>query len=282
MNLRGQKKIKVIKSADNKKLTGKLLGLDSRNIYHQNNKLEVRDQEIKEQINNSFKDNPAYGHRRLAIDLDYNKKRIRRIMKKYGLKPPRLWYQKKFLTEAEPKYEDQFTNQIQDKAIEEMKVNEVWSSDLTYIKYKGEFIYLAAIKDLRSHEIVGAEIGSQHNADLVIKTLKQAYEKQRVNPRIFHSDRGKEFLNEACINYCANNEISISVSNPGSPWQNSQIESFWSRFKSESGDLNRFDTLGELTEYIYGYIQYYNHDRIITKLRMSPVNYKQQILNHLN
>lgn len=101
-------------------------------------------------------------------------------------------------------------------------------------------------------------------------------------PKIFHSDRGREFLNETCINYCATNEISISVSNPGSPWQNSQIESFWSRFKSESGDLNRFATLGELTEYVYGYIQYYNHDRIITKLKMSPVHYKQQILNRLN
>lgn len=279
--MRGQKKIKVIKQAGNKKLAGKFLGIDSRNIYYSRNRLESRDQLVREQIKQCFKDNPAYGHRRLAIDLNYNKKRIRRIMRKYSLKPPRLWYQKKFLTEAEPKYTDQFTNLIKNVNTNELNINEVWSSDLTYIKYKGNFIYLAAIKDLKSHEIVGAEIGNQHNGDLVIKTLRQAYERQRTRPKIFHSDRGREFLNETCINYCTNNEISISVSNPGSPWQNSQIESFWSRFKSESGDLNRFDTLGELTEYIYGYIQYYNHDRIITKLRMSPINYKQQILNHL-
>ena len=203
-------------------------------------------------------------------------------MKKYGLKPPRLWYQKKFITEAEPKYGDQFNNLIKDENLDEIEVNEIWSSDLTYIKYKGEFVYLAAIKDLRSHEIVGAEIGSHHNADLVIKTLKQAYEKQRVMPRIFHTDRGKEFLNEKCITHCQTREVDISVSNPGSPWQNSQIESFWSRLKSESGDLNRFEDLGELTEYIYRYIHYYNNDRIITKLKMSPVNYKKQILNQLN
>ena len=237
---------------------------------------------VRDQINETFKIHSSYGHRRLAIELKYNKKRISRVMKKYGLKPPRLWYQKKFITEADPKYGDQFSNLLKDVNVDDLKVNEVWSSDLTYIKYKGEFIYLSAIKDLRSHQVVGAEIGSQHNADLVIKTLKQAYEKQKVMPRIFHSDRGKEFLNEQCITHCETHEVSISVSNPGSPWQNSQIESFWSRFKSESGNLNRFEDLGELTEYIYGYIQYYNHDRIITKLRMSPVHYKQQILSQLN
>lgn len=280
MNLRGQKKIEVIRQSGNKRLAGILLGLDSRNIYYQRNKLDNRDQLVKKQIEKCFEENPAYGHRRVAIDLSYNKKRVGRVMKKYGLKPPRLWYQKKFLTEAEPNYEDQFINLIKEVEIEQLQINEVWSSDLTYIKHKGKFIYLAAIKDLRSHEIVGAEIGSQHNADLVIKTLKQAYEKQKVTPRIFHTDRGKEFLNEKCITHCEAHNMSISVSNPGSPWQNSQIESFWSRFKSESGDLNRFEDLGELTEYIYGYIHYYNNKRIITKLKMSPVNYKQQILNH--
>jgi len=176
-------------------------------------------------------------------------------MKKYGLKAPRLWYQKKFLTEAEPKYGDQFNNLIKNAEVNQVKINEIWFSDLTYIKYKGDFIYLSAIKDLRTHEVVGAAIGNQHNADLVIKTLKQAYEKQKVMPRIFHSDRGKEYLNEQCVTHCAAHHVSISVSNPGSPWQNSQIESFWSRFKSESVDLNRFDTLGELIEYIYTLLQ---------------------------
>lgn len=259
-----------------------MLGIDSRNIYQLRNKLELRDLEIKDQIERTFTIHAAYGHRRLAIELKYNKKRIRRIMKKYCLKPPRLWYQKKFITQSEPKYKDQFTNLIKDVETDKLQINEVWSSDLTYIKYQGKFIYLAAIKDLKSHQVVGAELGVQHNANLVINTLKQAYQKQKTMPKIFHADRGKEFLNEKCITHCETHNVSISVSNPGSPWQNSQIESFWSRFKSESGDLNRFENLGELSEYIYGYIHYYNHDRIVTKLKMSPVHYKQQVLNHFN
>jgi len=67
------------------------------------------------------------------------------------------------------------------------------------------------------------------------------------------------------------------VSDTGSPWQNGYSESFFSRFKDETGDLNRFEDLGELTEYVYQYIHYYNNDRIITELKMSPIKFKQSM-----
>jgi len=72
--------------------------------------------------------------------------------------------------------------------------------------------------------------------------------------------------------------IEVSVSDPASPWQN-HIESFFSRFKAESGDMNRFETLEELLEelieFIYQYINYYNSERIVTRLKTSPVKYRQ-------
>jgi len=194
-------------------------------------------------------------------------------MKKYGLKPPRLWYQKKYLTQANPAYEKEFSNLVKD--IKNPGINEVWSSDLTYVKYKDQFIYVSAIKDVLTKEIVGADIGNKHNGELVLKTIKQAVLRQQTLPVFFHCDRGSEFLNENCIDFLKTNKVKISVSDKGSPWQNGHIESFWSRFKSESGDLNRFEDLGELTEYIYQYINYYNNDRIITSLKTSPVKYKQ-------
>lgn len=275
MNWRGGKKIKVIRQAANKKLAGEMVGIDSRNIYHENRQ-EAKDLKIKEEINKTFKFHPAYGHRRLSLELKMNKKKIRRIMRKYGLKPPRLWYQKKYLTKANLAYKNELSNLI--KEINNPSINEIWSSDLTYIKFKGIFFYVSAIKDIYTKEVVGASIGSHHDGALVLQTIKQAVLKQRTCPKIFHSDRGKEFLNEACINYFNENGVKISVSDPGSPWQNGHIESFWSRFKSESGDLNRFDDLGELAEYIYQYVDYYNNERIITKLKTSPIKFKQEIL----
>lgn len=276
MNSKEEKKIEIIKGAGNKKLAGSVIGIDSRNIYHKS-KQEAKDLIIKEEINETFKTNPAYGHRRLALELRRNKKRIIRVMRKYGLKPPRLWYQKKYLTEANLAYENRFNNLIGD--IVSPSVNEIWSSDLTYVKFKGIFFYVSVIKDIFTKEVVGVNIGSHHDADLVLQTIKQAVLKQKTCPKIFHSDRGKEFLNETCLNYFNENGVKISVSDPGNPWQNGHIESFWSRFKSESGDLNRFEDLGELAEYIYQYVDYYNNERIITKLKTSPVKFKQEILN---
>jgi len=248
--------------------------IDSRNLYRKSHK-EADDLKLKEEINKVFEKHPAYGHRRVSLELKINKKKARRVMRKYGLKPPRLWYQKRYLTKANLKEQDNFINLI--RKISNPKVNEIWSSDVTYIKFKGEFVYLSAIKDLGSHEIVGAEVGSKHDGDLITNTLKQAVIKEKTLPVIFHSDRGKEFLNEKCIGYFQENGVKVSVSDSGSPWQNSWIESFWSRLKSESGDLNRFENLGELTEYIYGYVNYYNNDRIINQLKTSPVKFKQQL-----
>lgn len=276
--MRKGKKIEIVKNSPNRQFTGKVIGINSKNIYKTNRK-EAKDLKVKENIEVVFKDHPAYGHRRLSIELGMNKKRIRRIMKKYGLKPPRLWYQKKYTTEANNQYEDEFTNLVRDVKSSDVKVNEIWSSDLTYIKFQGEFIYLSAIKDIGSHEVVGSEIGNRHDANLVLQTLKRAVLKENTLPKIFHSDRGREFLNERCISFFRENGVKISVSNPGSPWQNCHIESFWSRFKTESGDLNRFADLGELSEYVYGYVDYYNKDRIVNKLKTSPTKFKQKLIH---
>lgn len=78
--------------------------------------------------------------------------------------------------------------------------------------------------------------------------------------------------------YLEDNKVKVSVSDKGSPWQNGFKESFYSRFKDENADLNRFDDLGELIEEIYSYINYYNTYRIHTKLRMSPFQFKAKLV----
>ena len=81
---------------------------------------------------------------------------------------------------------------------------------------------------------------------------------------------------EIVTSYVEKQGIKISVSDKGSPWQNGYKESFFGRFKDENGDLNRFNSLGELVEEIYSYIYYYNNLRIHTSLKMPPVQFKQQ------
>lgn len=278
MNLSEGKKIEIIRKAANKKLAGETLGVDARNIYRENHQ-EAKDLKVKEAIEKVFEGNPAYGARRLAMELEYNHKRMSRVMKKYGLKPPRLWYTKKYITEANLEYKDQFFNLIKDIDKSKIKINEIWSSDLTYVKHNDKFFYVCAIKDICTKEIVALGISYKHDSNLVLETIKEAILKQRTLPFIFHYDRGREFLNENVLKFLKTNGVKISVSDPGSPWQNGFIESFWSRFKCESGDLRRFEDLGQLTEYIYQWVNYYNNDRIVTKLKMSPLKFKQKLLN---
>ena len=217
--------------------------INHKNIYHAH-RMFLRDLVIKDAIEKNFETNPAYGHRRLAIDLDMNKKKILRVMHEFNLKPPRLWYQKKYITQTQPEFQNRYTNLVKDIRITEYTLGDLWSSDLTYIKFQGMFIYMAIIRDILSGEIVAFNIGNHHDADLVLKTLKEAVVKTGKPPKIFHSDRGREFLSAQCIQFLEHLKVQISVSDPGSPWQNTWSESFFSRFKMEFGSFNRFETLG--------------------------------------
>lgn len=248
--------------------------INSKNLYYQSKK-EIKDLMVKQQIENVFKKDPAYGHRRLAIHLKMNKKKIRRIMKKFGLRPPRLWYQKKYSTVQNKQYADEFNNLIKD--VSNPQINQIWASDLTYLKYQQKWLYLSVIQDIATKEVVACNLGNRHDSDLVLQTMKEAILKQNKAPQIFHSDRGREFLSDNCIKYLKDWGTKISVSDVGAPWQNGHAESFFSRFKAETGDLNRFEDLGELTEYVYQFINYYNTERIITRLKTSPVKYKQSL-----
>lgn len=275
--MREEKKIEIVNMSTNKKLIASCMDINHKNIYHKS-KMLTRDLEVKKKIDENHISNPAYGHRRLALDLKLNKKRILRVMHEFKIKPPRLWYQKKYITKTSPDYQDQYTNLLKDADLTQYAIGDIWSSDLTYIKYQGKFIYLAIIQDIVSKEIVAFNLSNHHDSDLVLKTLKEALLKAKKPPLIFHSDRGREFLSEQCIIFLEGLKVEISVSDPGAPWQNAWSESFFSRFKTESGNFNRFETLGELVEYIFSYLSYYNNDRIQVKLKMSPVQFKSKFI----
>ena len=85
------------------------MSLNSKNIYYQS-KMDKKDLKVKKLIEDTFIPHPAYGHRRLAIELMMNKKKILRVMKKYDLHLPRLWYSRKFTTRPSILYQDEFKN----------------------------------------------------------------------------------------------------------------------------------------------------------------------------
>ena len=231
------------------------------------------DLEVKNQIESVMVDNPSYGHRRIAWELKMNHKKILRIMHKYGIKPLRrkIKYFKK--------------NDVNQRAVDYINImktlcplipNIIWVADFTYIKYRGRFIYVATVMDFVTREVLGVSISRFHDTDLVLKALIDAISKTNKAPKYIHSDQGSEYKSERYVKYVESKQIIISMSDKASPWRNGRKESFFGRFKEENGDLNRFETLPELVEYIYKQIYYYNNKRIHTSLRMSPVQFKQK------
>lgn len=81
---------------------------------------------------------------------------------------------------------------------------------------------------------------------------------------------------QVCTDYLEQRGVHISVSDVASPWQNGYIESFFGRFKQELGNINRFETAGEMLAAVYQHIHYYNHRRILTALRMPPAVFAAQ------
>ena len=111
-------------------------------------------------------------------------------------------------------------------------------------------------------------------SNLVLEALEEAVIYYPI-PEIMHSDQGSEYLSKVYTNTLKNLNILISNSDKGSPWQNGYVESYFGKFKEEFGDINKFNSLGEVIEYIYQKIYYYNNHRIHTTLKMPPVKFKQ-------
>ena len=261
-----------MQNSNDKTLIAKCLNIERENIYYDKRRDKL-DEEVKNQIETVQVDNPAYGHRRIAIELLMNKKKILRIMKKYGIKPLRRKV-KLFKKQDCKSPTIAYINVM--KLLCPVVANYIWVSDFTYIRYKGRFIYLAVVQDLLTKEVLGVAISRFHNKNLVIEALQNAIERTGTTPVYIHSDQGSEYRSEAYWKLCEKNGIIISMSDKGSPWQNGQMESFFGKFKAESGDLERFETLPELIEYIYKQVYYYNNQRIHTKLKMCPVKFREK------
>ena len=126
--------------------------------------------------------------------------------------------------------------------------------------------------DLWNREIVGLSVLTNHSVQLVFNAFLFAIHNHS-RPEIFHSDNGSEYDAESFVQMLAELNIKISRSKPGCPWENGYQESFYDKFKIDLGDPNRFKSLGELIYQIYHQIYFYNHTRIHTALKMSPIQF---------
>ena len=249
------------------------MGIARSSLYY-TSRMKSRDAPLLEKILIVHAEHPFYGHRRIAMALKANHEPIRRIMKVNNIVPLQRKRKQPFKPDDQGNLPTKIPNQT--KNVSFFRPNDAWAADFTYLSFRGRMVYLATTIDLCTREIVGWHIAIKHTAHLIIMALTDATTRHGVAPGVGHSDQGSEYMGEQYQALLLAQGTQPSASSKGCPWQNGYQESFYSQFKIELGNIERYDTLGELVEAIHQQIFYYNSKRIHTGLKMSPQEYKKQ------
>lgn len=248
------------------------LGVSRSSLYYERT-LPAKDLALKVAIEATWVDWPSYGHRRLALHLKVNKKRIRRVMRLFGLHPPRRRVAKPVKLDDQGKVPAPYPNLV--KHFCPLRPNVVWVTDFTYLWVQGRWLYLATILDMFTREILGWAVSRAHDTTLVLEALQRARQDQGQWPTYHHSDQGSEYDATAYLDVLEANGVKISMSKKASPWENGYQESYYNQFKVDLGQLDQFDSLGELVAEIARTIYRYNTGRIHLSLKMAPRQFRQ-------
>jgi len=232
------------------------------------------DLNVLDAINNIYSDFPSYGYRRIHSQLlrdGYNigKKFVKKAMKYMGIE---ALYPKPKTTIANKehyKYDyllKEFRNYAGQVVIE--NTNQVWSTDITYIKLEKGFVYLAAIIDWHSKKILSWKLSNTMDVSLTTSVLKEAlalYPK----PEIFNTDQGSQYTSKAHTGILKRHNIKISMDGKGRATDNICIERFWRSIKYEEIYLNEYKNIKQLNKAIEKYMDAYNKRRL-----HSAIDYK--------
>ena len=253
---------------------------------------EKKDKEDFEWILKAYKfKKRKKGSRQIKMVLDnefnihFNLKKIRRLMKKFGLKCPIRQanpYRRMMKATQEHTTCDNLVNRIFKTGIP----YNILLIDITYLFYgNNKKCYLSTIKDAETNEILAYYISENMTLDISLETIKKLHRKRKLmlsEKVIIHSDQGVHYTSSKFHNLLKKYNIQQSMSRKGNSMDNGMMENFFGLLKTEMfyDQEDKYKNIDELILAIDDYINYYNYDRIKLKLKgLSPVNYRLQSSN---
>jgi putative transposase len=235
-----------------------ILGISRSTYYYQPKEApEDPDLVILEAILEVLKEKPFYGYRRMAKELAYlhaTRKQIRRIMKKAGLRAIYPGLQLSKPAKGSKKYPYLL------RGMNIWLPNQVWATDITYIKLSGGYVYLVAIIDLYSRKILSWQVSNTMDAQFCVSALEEALAKYGV-PGIFNTDQGSQFTSDAFVSVLESHGIQISMDGVNRALDNIRVERFWRSLKYEDLYIKDYRTMTELKTGLARYIKFYNSER---------------------
>lgn len=237
-----------------------LLGISrSSHYYREHNGGEQADLEDLKLIVGVLGDKPFYGYRKVARELQrrglpLSRKRIRRLMHRFGL---HAVFPGRSLSGA-AKGHKKYPYLLRGKQIR--YPNQVWASDLTYIRLPGGHVYLVAIVDLYSRKVLSWRLSNTLDTRFCIEALEEALERYG-EPAIFNTDQGSQFTSDAFVQVLESRKIQISMDGKGRALDNVYVERLWRSLKYEDIYLNCYQSMQQLRTGVKRYFQFYNSER---------------------
>ena len=219
----------------------------------------------------------TYGYRRVQIWLERrgihrNPKTVLRVMNKYGLLS--VVRRRRYVKYGEALH--RYPNLLNRNFVAE-RPNQKWVTDISYIRTGQGFLYLSVIRDLYDNSIVAYKTSTQQTIRLVLSTLRAAKKKEKVTAELqLHSDQGFQYTSQAYFKLTQAYGITPSMSRRGNPYDNALAENFFSILKTECIHRTKIATFTEANRLIDEYIYFYNHQRIQTKTKLTPLELRCQ------
>ena len=223
----------------------------------------------------------AYGSRRLRTamaerGLAMGRHRVRTLMRLNGLRP--VW-SVKFVHTTDSKHALAVSPNVLNRQFEQVMPNQVWVADITCIRTRSGWLYLAAVLDLHSRKIVGWAMAPEMPAALVCAALQMAIVQRNPAPGlIIHSDRGTQYASAEHQALLKNHGLVGSMSRKGNCWDNAVMERFFLNLKMErvwqKDYANHAEATNDIADYIVGF---YNSTRLHSKLgNLSPNAFERE------
>jgi putative transposase len=150
--------------------------------------------------------------------------------------------------------------------------DQLWRADITYIRLRDEFVFLAVVLDAYSRRVIGWALDRTMEDELTLSALRMALSQRLVAPGlVHHSDRGSQYASNEYTDLLKANVIDISMSRKGNPWDNAACESFMKTLKYEEVHRNEYRDLAEASASIREFLEkVYNQKRLHSSLGYLP------------